>query len=379
MDSLILQNESQLAQAMESLKPKSTSEFEKLVEGVIAAFDEHRATNGGVSEMPSKVSQAMLNRLKNELLIDVAGVQFCQPDSIAWDQSYLYTTEEREVFTIHRMDAPGGDGMTIKMKDESVHDLGKPHIYVSEKFAIPRFEKYYADKWVAIMQAKISEVAADLASQIDADVWTILATQLTTTLNTVGFSHIQARVQDVPSTNDYLAMQSTCAPTKQLIQDIIMHGLKMKRRVTQIFLPTPAMEGIWDFVDENTYHPRISDKMEEYIERTGGTVLNLWGNNIVFQTVNTLNGSPDDGSEALYLWVRYDPIGDVGTVPHGAAFYVSAETPDATTVAAIQYVGTDVSGKGVMPGPWDQYVLKQGLLIVGIDYQKPNIARFRYC
>ncbi len=362
---LLACNEQTVGSAMDWLAQQQP--FEKRVEAVKRIFEEHKAANQvDAARMPTKLRGQFVARLQNELMVDLIGQQFCAMDTIQYGESYEYSTVTRTALPIYKMSEPGGKPKSIGWSNaEGLVYLDTPITYTTEEFAIQKFNRNAPERWLREMDRAVTWANQDLQGQLDTDIWTTLASQLVTSaLDTDGFSYKNSRVKNIPTAND-VNDSAQGSVTKQLVQDAIMFGTKTRRRLVRIVLPAPAMEGVWDWVEADTYAPRISQELMAQIERTGGTALSLWGNTVIFQPTNVLEGT----SGSRYVYCSYEPLDPIA-VP-GACFYVQAQMgSEGDAYDFLEFQRRE--------GGYDVFVAQASVIIAAIGWQKPNIARFRY-
>ena len=360
-------NEDLAARTRDFLAQHSEASFDNRVEAAIAMHSETSMRNQiDSARMPTKVRGQFVARLQNELAEDLIGQQFCAMDTMNWGESYQYSTLTRKAVPIYKLSEPGGKPKSIGWSNtEGVVDLGLPIIYTTEEFAIQKFNRSAPDKWLRELDRAVAWAKRDLQVSIDTDIWTTLDAQIGGGLNQVGFTYQESRVKNTPSSNNLVASSLSEGLNKDALQEILLHGSLTNRRLVKVAVPTLGMKTVWNWVNNDTYAPRISQALMAEIERTGGAAMNLWGYNIVFQPTNILEGS----TAPCYAYASFESI-DPLSVP-GAAFYVVGQAQnEADYYDCLEFVRRD--------GMYDVFVAHAEVLICSIDLQMPNIAKIRY-
>jgi len=374
------------SRVIENLRPLHslpTSEREKKAQQLVNAFKGHKANAlnlAGPSPMPTIVAQAVINRMQNEILADTIAQQVCEIGTVRWGERAVIGKKTRTALTIYRIGELGGQVQELRYGgNESTADLGIPTIYSTAEFAIPVFDLINPMRYLQELEDLATWAAQDLLDKIDERIWTILDNNIAATwVQADVFSFVGSRVQDLPAGND-IDISAESGETADVFSrsgmaTLMLHGQRMHRRLQSLFIPTLKLKDLWKWVDSNattSYYPRMSEALIEEIERTGGSILTLWGHAPVRVTpTNVLDGD----AATVYGRAFYEPVRD-RTAPRGAAFLYFAEVDENSLTSPLVYVGRRADGAG--RGVFDFFVLQQGVLIYASDFQKPNWARFK--
>jgi hypothetical protein len=366
--------------AVDALKPFNsldTSSKEKKAKQVVDIFTEWTASNQiVVSPMPTKIQQAVITRMQNQLLADTIAQQACVISEVNWGESIVYKKKTRNPIAIKKIGEMGGLPQVIVGGGESHVDLGMPEIYTTDEFAVPIFNPLHPMKYLEELEDLATWAAQDLANTIDTDVWTALEAQIEATWTQADvFSYVNDRIKDVPTGNSIDISGETDGSdhlTRLGFQDLLLHGQYMGRTLRTLWIPTGRKADIWNWVSavaSSQGFTNLSQALQQELEATGGAVISLWGEPPV--RVNSTNILDSDDT-TVYGYALYEPTAD-RISPRGASILYWATSPTDNLVSPLVHINRRVERGGV----FDYFVMQQGLLIASLGYQEPNFAKFK--
>jgi len=354
---------------------------DKKLDQLVKIFDEHKASGANaVSQMPTKVMEATINRMENQVLADTIAEQYCVIDTVAPGETIHYKTKTRDTFDVTFIGEMGGKPVNLRMGGKETNaSLGVPTIYTTDDFAIPTWDMYHPKRYLEEVEDLSVWAGMDLTSKIDTDIWTTLDAQIAATWTQSSvFTYVDDRVQDLPTGNSLNVSASSDGADKftlESFQDTAMHGLRMGRKLKEVLIPTLIWKDFWNWVHYVASSQGFSNLSEAYkseLERTGGQVIDVYGMGPVrIRSTNIFDGNGTN----VYGRAFYDPVEPwTRTAPRGCAYlYWQQVDPNQLENIVVWMRREKQAGAGVV----DIFSIQKSLLITSVSFQKPNLAKLQ--